>query len=65
MLVLAGEVGGRFSLETAHFLRCLASAKVWGVPQILQGRGACTVAQEVEFDVGLHDCSRVCSLTFV
>ena len=38
LVVLAGEVGGRFSLETAHFSMCLASAKVRGVPQILQGR---------------------------
>ena len=30
LVVLAGEVGGRFSAETAHFLRSLASAKVRG-----------------------------------
>ena len=38
LVVLAGEVGGRFSDETAQFLRALASAKVWEVPQLLQGR---------------------------
>ena len=32
LVVLSGEVGGRFSLETAHFLRCPASA------EILQGQ---------------------------
>ena len=36
--MLAGEVGGRFSDETAQFLRALASAKVREGPQLLQGR---------------------------
>ena len=36
--VLAAEVGGRFSAETSQFLRGLASAKVRGLPQVLQGR---------------------------
>ena len=38
MVVLAGEVGGRFSDETAQFLSGLASDKVRDVLQILQGR---------------------------
>ena len=45
---LAGEVGGQFSLDTTHFLRCLASERV---PEILQRR-AHVAAPEVEFDVG-------------
>ena len=65
LVVLAGEVGGRFSLETAHFLRCLASAKVRGVPQIPQGRAHAAWLRRWEFDVGLLGCSRVCPLSFV
>ena len=38
LVVLGGEVGGRFSDETAHFLRSLASAKVRGMPELLKGR---------------------------
>ena len=38
LVVLAAEVGGRFSAETSHFLKGLASAKVRGIPQVLQGR---------------------------
>ena len=34
---VAGEFGGRFSDETAQFLRALASAKVQEIPQLLQG----------------------------
>ena len=38
LVVLAGEVGGRFSAETAQLLHGLALAKVRDVPQLLQGR---------------------------
>ena len=38
LVVLAAEVGGRFSAETSQFLRGLASANVRGLPQVLQGR---------------------------
>ena len=38
LVVLAGEAGGRFSSETAQFLRDLANAKVREVPQLLKGR---------------------------
>ena len=38
LVVLGGEVGGRFSDETAHFLRSLASAKVRGMSELLKGR---------------------------
>ena len=38
LIVLAAEVGGRFSAETSQFLRGMASAKVRGLPQVLQGR---------------------------
>ena len=36
--VLAGEIGGRVSSETAQFLRCLASDRVRSAPLILKGR---------------------------
>ena len=38
LVVLAGEIGGRFSNETAQFLNALASAKVRDSPLILKGR---------------------------
>ena len=69
LVVLAGEVGSRFSLETAHFLRCLASAKVRGVPQILQGRAhaawlrrwssmlACAAARAFALSLLTENCS--------
>ena len=36
LVILAGEVGGRWPPETAHFLRALAVAKARDVPSILQ-----------------------------
>ena len=38
LVVLAGEVGGRFSAEAAQFLTGLASAKVRELPELLRGR---------------------------
>ena len=38
LVVLAGEIGGRFSSETAQFLNALASAKVRDSPLVLKGR---------------------------
>ena len=38
LVVIAGEVGGRWSSETAHFLSSLATAKVRSVPQVWQVR---------------------------
>ena len=38
LVVLAGEVGGRFSAKTAQFLTGLASAKVRELPVLLRGR---------------------------
>ena len=38
LVVIAGEVGGRWSSETAHFLSTLAAAKARSVPQVLQVR---------------------------
>ena len=38
LVVLAGEVGGRFSTETAQFLSDLAWAKTQGVSDLLRGR---------------------------
>ena len=37
-MVLAAEIGGRWSDETAHFLRSLAKAKAESVPLLLQNR---------------------------
>ena len=38
LVVLAAETGGRWSDETAHFLRSLAKAKAESVPLLLQNR---------------------------
>ena len=69
LVVLAGEVGGRFSDETAQFLRGLASATVRDVPQILQGRAhatwmrrwssilACAAARAFALSLLDRDCS--------
>ena len=38
LVVLAAEVGGRWSAETAQFLTALAKARAQEVPLILQGR---------------------------
>ena len=40
LVVVAAEVGGRFSAEANQFLRGLVSAKVRGVPDILKGKAA-------------------------
>ena len=36
--MLAAETGGRWSDETAHFLRCLAKSKAESVPLLLQNK---------------------------
>ena len=64
LVVLAGEVGGRFSLETAHFLRCLAAPTVWGVPQILQNRAHAAWLRRWNSMVGLVGYSRVSPFSF-
>ena len=38
LVVLAAEVGGRWSIETAHFLASLAKAKAEAAPDVLRGR---------------------------
>ena len=38
LVVLAAETGGRWSDETAHFLRSIAKAKAESVPLLLQNR---------------------------
>ena len=38
LVVLAAEVGGRWSTQTAQFLSALAKARALSVPQVLQGR---------------------------
>ena len=69
LVVLAGEVGGRFSGETASFLLFLAAAKVRGVPELLQGRAlaawlsrwgsmlACAAARAFALSLLDRDCS--------
>ena len=53
LVVLAGEVGGRFSTETAQFLSDLAWAKTQGVSDLLRGRArsAWTHAELARSDV--------------
>ena len=38
LAVFAAEVGGRWSIETAHFLASLAKAKAGTAPDVLRGR---------------------------
>ena len=38
LVVLTAEVGGRWSIETAHFLASLAKAKAEAAPDVLRGR---------------------------
>ena len=69
LVVLTGEVAGRFSGETASFLRGLAAAKVRGVPELLQGRAraawlrrwgsmlACAAARAFALSLLDRDCS--------
>ena len=45
LVVLAGEVGGRWSAETQQFLTTLAHARAQSVPKFLKGILACTVAR--------------------
>ena len=49
LVVLAVETGGRWSDETAHFLRSLAKAKAESVPLLLQNR-----VEEVELHRGVQ-----------
>ena len=53
LVVIAGEVGGRWSSETAHFLSSLAAAKARSVPQVLQVRAR----METEMGEYLELCS--------
>ena len=41
LVVLAGEVGGRFSAETAQFISSLAWAKTQGISDLLRRRATC------------------------
>ena len=71
LVVLAGEVGRRFSGETSAFLRSLAAAKVRDVPELLQGRAraawlrrwgamlACAAARAFALSLLHRDCSAV------
>ena len=54
LVVLAAETGGRWSDETAHFLRSLAKAKAESVPVLLQNASEGRVVTEVEFDPGVQ-----------
>ena len=53
LVVLAAEVGGRWSEETAQFLRALAKASAQTAPLILQNRVQ-AAAPEMEQRVGLQ-----------
>ena len=57
-VVFAGEVGGRFSTETAQFLSDLAWAKTQGVSDLLRASPICMDAQ-VERHVWVRSCSCV------
>ena len=52
-MVVAAEVGVRFSVEANQFLRGLVSAKVRGV--LDQGEG-CGVVAHMAFHVGVRGC---------
>ena len=61
LVVLAGEVGGRWSRETSTFLRLLAEAKARAEPLAPEESGVCLEGQ-VECDPGLRCRSGVCLL---
>ena len=52
LVVIAGEVGGRWSQETKDFLWCLASAKAACVPRSLRERTS-SMVQTLELSSGL------------
>ena len=57
LVVLAGEVGGRWSEETRSFLCQLARAKARSEPSILRGRAEQSLEVEVGFNFGVQRCS--------
>ena len=64
LVVLAAEVGGRWSRETAEFLCALAKARAQSEPLLFLGSSAGRVVAEVEFDVGMQ-CRTVLLNVFV
>ena len=60
LVVLAAEVGGRWSEETAQFLRALAKAHAQTAPLILRNR--VKLAPQMEQRLGLHACVAVHSI---
>ena len=56
LVVLAAEVGGRWSVETAQFLTALAKARAEEVPLVLQGRAEAAWVRRWERYLGVHGC---------
>ena len=63
LVVLAAEVGGRFSTETAVFLNALAKAKSQSAPQLLRGRVRAAYTRRWERDTGMQCSSVFCHVT--
>ena len=55
LVVVAAEVGGRFSAEANQFLRGLVSTKVRGVPDILKGKAAAAWSR-IWRSIGVRGC---------
>ena len=62
LVVLAGEVGGRWSEETQTFLRILARAKVCSEPPILPKKSRVSMEDALGRNSGVQCCSCVCGL---
>ena len=63
LVVLAGEVGGRWSPETRSFLSKLAKAKARSEPLILQRRAEQAWRIALVGDFGVCSSTRICQLT--
>ena len=63
LVVLAAEVGGRWSVETAQFLTTLAKARAQEVLLVLQGRAESAWVETVERHFGVHCCPCFCQVT--
>ena len=62
LVVIAGEVAGRWSEEAASFLRHLAKAKSRCEPAILKKRGRTGLAVAFGIHAGVRGSPRVCSV---
>ena len=54
LVVLAGEVAGRWSEETKSFIRHLAKAKARGEPPLMRRRMASAMDFSIDVDCGAH-----------